>query len=79
MGMTNGAVLAFENSGQQVDFSSWSNQYQGWSARDGVRIQTVQMFLWLVIGAYLEAVAPREYGRPLKPWFMFLPSFWRPK
>lgn len=36
-------------------------------------------FVWLLIGIYLEAVAPREYGKPLKPWFIFQPSFWCPK
>jgi ATP-binding cassette, subfamily A (ABC1), member 3 len=35
--------------------------------------------IWLLLGIYVEAVAPREYGKPLKPWFMFLPSFWCPK
>lgn len=30
-----------------------------------------------MVGIYFEAVAPKEYGKSLKPWFLCLPSFWR--
>lgn len=79
LGLTNASIINFESSRLSVDFESWGLEYKNWSVKSGIKIQFCQIFIWLVIGAYLEAVAPREYGKPLKPWFMFMPSFWRPK
>lgn len=34
-------------------------------------MQVIGFFFWLTIGIYMEAVMPKEYGKSLKPWFMF--------
>lgn len=39
---------------------------------------TVDIFLYLFLAWYLEAVIPSSYGTKLPPWFIFLPSYWFP-
>lgn len=75
-GLTTGTIVQFESSKVKVDWSSINEKYKGWSVRDGLIIQFANIPLWLLIGIYFEAVAPKEYGKSLKPWFLCLPSFW---
>lgn len=60
-----------------MDFDTWGEKYKGWSVRDGIFMQFINIPFWLLIGIYFEAVAPKEYGKSLKPWFLCMPSFWR--
>lgn len=76
-GLTTGSIVQFEASKVKVDFSSWDEPYKGWSVKNGIIIQSINIPFWLLVGIYFEAVAPKEYGKSLKPWFLCLPSFWR--
>jgi len=53
--------------------------YRGHLVKNGILMQVAGFFFWLALGSYMEVVMPSEYGKPLKPWFMFQPSFWCPK
>ena len=37
----------------------------------------VDIFLYLFLALYLDAVIPAEYGKRRPPYFIFLPSFWK--
>lgn len=37
----------------------------------------VDIFLYTLVGWYLEAVLPKEYGVRLPAWFCFLGAYWR--
>lgn len=79
MGLTNVVLIQFESSNMPTNFNTWGTDYKGWSVRNGILFQFMSIPLWMLVGIYLEAVAPREYGKPLKPWFFVMPSFWCPR
>ena len=79
MSLTTNVMLQFETSGIGIGFNNWDTVFKGWSVKDGMIMMVIDNVIWMVIGIYLEMVMPKEFGKPVKPWFMFLPSWWCPK
>ena len=79
MSLTTNVMLQFETSGIGIGFNNWDTVFKGWSVKDGMIMMAIDNVIWMVIGIYLEMVMPKEFGKPVKPWFMFLPSWWCPK
>ena len=61
------AGLTFSNVSTK---SSFSPSY-------AIIMMTVDIFLYLGLALYLDAVVPAEYGKRRPPYFIFLPSFWK--
>ncbi|XP_031568598.1 ATP-binding cassette sub-family A member 5-like [Actinia tenebrosa] len=40
-------------------------------------MMVVDIFLYLGLALYLDAVVPTEYGKRRPPYFIFMPSFWK--
>jgi len=38
----------------------------------------VDIFLYLILAWYFDAIVPSSYGTKLPPWFVFMPSYWFP-
>ena len=68
---------AFENNGVPLSPSAVLNN---WSFASSIGMLVLDTFLFIALGAYIDAVLPaswRGFGVP-RPWYFFLtPSFWR--
>ena len=69
--LTIAVVVTFETSGVYNGFNNWDTDYKGWCVKKGIAMMAASIVFWLFLGIYLEIVMPKEFGKPLKPWFMF--------
>jgi ABC-type uncharacterized transport system permease subunit len=75
--MANGAItmsrIEFGSIG--ITFDTWDDRYKQFSVIDSIVCMTISQVVYLIIGLYLEAVWPSQYGENKKPWFCITPIF----
>lgn len=64
---TDSAGITFSNISTKSDFPPVN----------GIIMMIVDIFLYLGLALYLDAVVPAEYGKRRPPYFIFMPSFWK--
>lgn len=59
-----------------VDINNESIKYNMWgyTFQENLVMMSLGGFLFFIIGLYLDAVIPKEFGKSSHPCFMFLPS-----
>ena len=72
------AVLArYEQSGVGVRWHNIGAMYNEYSTQIGLIMMGINCVWLVLIGIYLEQVAPKTVGVRRNPCFFFLPSFWK--
>jgi hypothetical protein len=65
---------AFDQSQIAINSTTAKEIINNYSFREGLIFLPVGLLVWALMGFYLDAVLPKEYGTKRHPCFMFFPS-----
>lgn len=69
-------LLGFSINGKTCDLRTSCTKFGGVSLCDCIIFLAFSILFWPMIGAYVDAIRPKQYGSNLPPWFMFTKTFW---
>ena len=62
-------LIEFETSGLGLTFKNVSTDFQNFNFTIGLTMLVIDTVLWFLVGAYLEAILPKEFGQRRHPCF----------
>jgi hypothetical protein len=69
-------ITGFELNGQGIDMYTLHRDYRNYNTAAGFLTFILSFCLMNLVGMYLEAVIPKEYGKRMPACFCCMSSFW---
>jgi hypothetical protein len=67
-------LIQFECEGFGVHKNNAWNEFDNFNYNEGLWLFAAGFFVFMILGVYMDAVIPTEYGSKKHPCFMFMPS-----
>ena len=69
-------IAEYESTGVGIRYENLKDPYLNYTYMEGMIMLVVDLVLFTLIGLWLDAVFPKEYGQRLSPCFCFMPTYW---
>jgi len=73
-----GVISALEGVNRGATPDNLDAEFGNYTVGTAIGFFIADSILYTLIGLYIDAVRPKEFGKQYEPWFFILPSFWFP-